>query len=132
MTTFRTLALAATFLSAAPQLAGANPVLGVWQTEPDGAEYAHIELVDCAAGQVCGRIVNTFDAQGETPSAEIGLVIVRGMVDGGGGAYEGEVWDPKRDRTFLARMQLEGDDLAFNGCVLGGLICRQQTWTRVN
>jgi uncharacterized protein (DUF2147 family) len=56
-------------------------------------------------------------------------VIIRDMVQDGGRWTGGTVWAPDDDRTYRARMRREGSGLVVEGCVLGGAICRGQTWT---
>lgn len=48
-----------------------------------------------------------------------------------GAAGTGMAWAADRDKTYASTMTLSGDTLAVAGCVLGGLICRSQAWTRV-
>ncbi|MHA6346526.1 DUF2147 domain-containing protein [Roseivivax sp. CAU 1761] len=108
----------------------ADPVTGMWQTEPDDGAYAHIEMLPCG-DNICGRIARSFNAQGEFTSPNQGEYIVRNMAPQGGGTYEGRVWRPSNDKVYLGKMQLSGDRLKLSGCVAGGLLCSSQTWTRL-
>ena len=47
------------------------------------------------------------------------------------GSYRGNVWRPSNDKTYTGKMELDGNTLLLAGCVLGGLICADQTWTRI-
>lgn len=132
MKTLPIAALAATLALATPLSASADGIHGIWQTAPDDDDYAHIEMIDCSGGKICGRVVKTFDAGGEYPSDEVGQFVVRNMVANAEGTFEGKVWDPKSERAYFARIEVKGDTLALDGCILGGLICREQIWTRVN
>lgn len=43
----------------------AEPVKGMWVTEPDRkGQVAHVEVYDCGASAVCGKIVRTFNETG--------------------------------------------------------------------
>lgn len=118
-------------LALAPATAGADPVDGMWQTEPDDGNYAHIEMGPCSGGKVCGWIRRTFDATGEYHGENIGKVLVINMENQGDGSYKGSVWRPSNDKTYIGKMELDGDTLELAGCVAGGLLCSSQTWARV-
>ncbi|KIC39596.1 DUF2147 domain-containing protein [Leisingera sp. ANG-M7] len=110
--------------------AAADPVLGVWKTQADDGSYAHIRMAKCGAA-VCGKIARTFNSEGEYKSPNIGKTLVIDMVPNGDGSYEGKVWRPSNDKIYIGKMDLAGSSLALRGCVVGGLICSKQTWTRV-
>jgi uncharacterized protein (DUF2147 family) len=42
----------------------------------------------------------------------------------------GQIWDPRNDRTFRSKMELSRNNLPVSGCVLG--LCENQIWNRVN
>lgn len=125
----RIFAIAAASLTLATA-AAADPVLGVWKTQPDDGAYAHIDMQPCGA-KICGKIARTFDASGETQSSNIGKTLVIDMEAKGDGAYAGKVWRPSNDKVYIGKMSLNGASLALRGCVAGGLICSKQTWSRV-
>ncbi len=110
-----------------------DPVFGVWKTTPDdNGNFGHINVAACGA-TICGTLIKAFDGSGkEVPSDNVGKKIIWDMVAKGDGAYgNGKVWTPDRDKTYNAKMELQGNGLAISGCVLG--ICRDGgTWTRVN
>ncbi|MDR5652305.1 DUF2147 domain-containing protein [Ruixingdingia sedimenti] len=115
-------------LAAAPALA--DPVLGLWKTKPDdNGNFGQVEIVPCGA-MVCGTLVKAFDAAGKPmASANVGKRIVWDMQPRGNGKYGGgKVWAPDRDKTYSAKMELNGDTLAVSGCVT--VFCRAQEWTR--
>ena len=124
------IAAALTLASAFPALAD-DPVWGMWQTEVDDGSYAYIEMAGCSGGKTCGWIRHTFDASGEYQSPNLGKVMVINMENQGGGSYRGNVWRPSNDKTYIGKMQLDGNSLALSGCVAGGLFCSKQTWTRI-
>lgn len=109
----------------------ADAVEGVWQTQVDDGAYAHVTVSPCGA-KLCGVISRTFNSDGEYASANIGKPIVWDMVPGNGGKYgSGRIWQPSTDKVFRSKMALSGDVLKVSGCVAGGLICKKQTWVRV-
>lgn len=107
----------------------ADPVEGVWKTQVDDGNYAHVKMTTCGA-TICGTIARTFNDAGEFKSDTLGKKIVWDMVSGDGGAYsKGKIWQPSTDKTFKSKMQLSGNTLKVSGCV--GPICKKQTWSRV-
>ena len=125
------LALAAAFTALALP-AMADPVLGMYKTQPgDDGNYGHVELYQCGAN-ICGAIRKAFNASGaEIPSDNIGKRMIWDMTANGGGSYSGgKIWAPDRDKVYSSKMELSGATLEVSGCVLG--ICRGQSWKRVN
>ena len=124
----KTVLAAALVLLAAPALA--DPVHGMWQTQPDDGAYAHVQMAPCGQA-ICGVIKRTFNAQGEYKSPNLGKKLVIDMVPQGGGKYAGQVWRPSNDKVYIGKIELSGDSLRLAGCVAGGLLCSKQTWTRL-
>lgn len=124
------LVLAAVLTVAGAAGAMADPVLGVWKTQVDDGNYAHVTFSACGAA-LCGVISRTFNSDGEWKSANIGKQLVWDMQAKGGGSYKnGKIWQPSTDKVYKSKMSLSGDTLKVSGCV--GPICKKQTWTRVN
>jgi len=123
--------LIAALLALAPGLASADPAEGMWKTQVDDGAYAYVEMGPCSGGRICGWIRRTFDDNGEYQSENIGKAIVINMEPQGNGFYKGKVWRPSNDKIYIGKMQVNGDQLSLDGCVLGGLICASQTWTRI-
>lgn len=107
----------------------ADPIEGLWQTEPDEGAYAVIRFAPCGA-KICGTIARTFKAGGEYVSANKGRALVWDMEPQGDGSYRnGQIWQPSTDRIYSSKMALEGDRLKVSGCV--GPFCKKQVWARV-
>ncbi|WP_106744760.1 DUF2147 domain-containing protein [Yoonia maritima] len=126
----RTIAIAAA-LAFGGAAQAQEAAVGVWQTEVDDGAYAHVTVAPCG-GAVCGTISRTFNTSGEYQSPNLGRQIVIDMVPQGGGSYEGQVWRPSNDKTYIGKMDVSGNALRLRGCVAGGLICASQNWVRVN
>lgn len=127
--TFRIAAFAA--LVATPAFA-ADPVVGLFKTQPgDTGSYAHVEIYECD-DSICGVIRRAFDSNGaEIASDTVGKRMIWDMAAKGDGSYSGgRIWAPDRDKVYKSKMQLNGNTLSVSGCV--AVICRSQTWTRVN
>jgi uncharacterized protein (DUF2147 family) len=111
-------------------VAAQDPVLGMWQTEVDDGAYAHVSMYECA-DKFCGTIAKTFNDTGQYQSENLGKMIVINMVAEGEGSYDGSVFRPSNGKTYVGGIELNGNVLRLAGCVLGGLICAKQTWTRL-
>ncbi|RMD49867.1 MAG: DUF2147 domain-containing protein [Alphaproteobacteria bacterium] len=119
---------------AAPAFA-ADPATGVWRTEPGNeGGYLFVRIEECGK-LICGTIVGAVDSEGKKdPEYEhLGKPIIKGMKPDGDGRYSGgTIWAPDDDKTYSSKMRLKSPKvLEVSGCVLGGLFCRSQDWTRV-
>jgi uncharacterized protein (DUF2147 family) len=108
----------------------ADPVEGLWKTEPDDGSYAYVTIAPCG-GAFCGKISRTFKPEGEYQSPNLGKMLVIDMVPQGDGTYDGKVWRPSNDKIYIGGIELNGNSMKLAGCVAGGLICKKQTWSRV-
>ena len=116
--------------------AGAQDVSGTWLTE---SGTSRVRISPCG-GARCGTIVWTQgdarDAKNPNPAFQSrSLVGVRMISDARleGASWTGQLYNPLDGRTYTGKMRLKSaGELELSGCVLGGLICRSQTWSRVN
>ncbi len=112
--------------------AWADPVEGIWQTIPDdNGEFGHVQIAPCG-DKLCGTLIRSYDNAGKPMESEnVGKMIVWDMVAKGDGSYgSGKIWSPDRDKTYNSKMQMNGNALAVEGCIL--FVCRDGgTWTRV-
>jgi uncharacterized protein (DUF2147 family) len=93
----------------------ADPIEGNWRTQ--SGETAAIG--DCGGGYCITLKTGKHKGKG------IGKVSAQG-----GGQYSGSITDPATDKTYAGKATLTGGSMRMKGCVLGGLICRSQTWTK--
>lgn len=129
-------ALIATAALLAPAAVAAQDVAGTWLTE---SGTSRVRISPCGAAR-CGTIVWTAREARDVnnPDANLrarNLVGVRMITDAreSGGSWTGQLYNPLDGRTYTGRMRLRSAaELELSGCVLGGLICRSQTWSRVN
>ena len=117
---------------------------GTWLTE-DGA--ATVRIASCGA-ELCGTIVALkepndpatgrpkTDKHNPDPAMRnrpvIGIQIVFGMKPSGTpDKWNGQVYNAEDGKTYSGSITMQGPrSLRLDGCVLGGLICKGQTWTR--
>ena len=110
--------------------AAADPIEGVWQTQPDEGAFAHVTVAPCG-GAFCGTITRTFREGAEYQSPNLGRQIVIDMAPQGGGNYAGRVWRPSNDRIYAGKAAVSGDRMSLSGCIAGGLLCSSQTWAKL-
>ena len=118
----------------------AADAIGTWKSEraEDGG-YIHVAIAPCAndAAKLCGTIVDAFNdnpsAVNEARAVELrGKVMIKDMEPDGNNTWSnGTIWAPDDEESYASEMELKGNVLEVSGCVLAGLICRGQDWTRV-
>jgi uncharacterized protein (DUF2147 family) len=141
----RTLLAAAAFLVLTGSGVFAAEPLGVWLTE---GGKSRIRIADCG-GALCGTIVglqepndpetgkpkvdkNNSDA-GKRARPLVGVQIVLGMKPAGEGKWAGQVYNAEDGKTYSGNLTFSGGaSLKLEGCALGGLVCKGQTWTKAN
>lgn len=109
----------------------ADPVIGLWRTEPDRKMLtSHIEIRACSA-KICGRVKDAFDIYGvSVKTRNVGRELFWDVEPLGGGRYgRGTVFVPLLNVQAKASLELKGDVLKVTGCK--GLICDGQTWVRL-
>lgn len=121
----------ASLLVVAGSAACADPLEGVWKTQEDEGAYAHVAIAPCGPA-FCGVISRSFKDGAEFASENQGRQIVIDMIAAGDGSYDGQVWRPSNNKIYVGGIELNGNSMRLAGCVAGGLICKKQTWTRVN
>lgn len=121
---------AAAFVLAGATVASAEPIEGLWQTQPDEGAFAFVQVKPCGPAY-CGHITRTFKGKEEYKSPNLGMQIVIDMVPQGGGAYKGKVKRPADGKIYNGKASVSGDQMKLAGCVAGGLICKNQSWVRL-
>jgi uncharacterized protein (DUF2147 family) len=123
-------------LAATPALA-ADPS-GLWATaRNDEGAFLKVRIAPCPAGTgtLCGVIESAHARDGSQSSdyAHLGKRMIADMAPDRPGEWaSGTIWAPDEDATYRAKMALSGGTLRVSGCVMGGLICRGQDWTRAD
>lgn len=61
----------------------------------------------------------------------VGTQLLQDYRQVGDNRFQGRVFVPDMNRTFYSTIEQQGPDaLKISGCILGGLICKSQTWHR--
>lgn len=116
--------------------ARAGEATGVWK-RPSGS--SQIQIAPCGSA-LCGKIVWLREPRNDTKNPDaskhsrplLGTQTVMGMKPSGDNRWKGKVYNAEDGKTYSGVMTLVGNNgLKLEGCVLGGLICKGETWTRV-
>lgn len=138
-------ACAATAMALAlPNPAAAADPTGVWVNR---AGDTRIQVSRCG-GALCGRVAwlreprnakgqPKVDRRNPNPAMRerrlIGLPVLLNMKPAGERRWSGHIYNADDGRTYASTIQLAAaDSMKVQGCVLGGVLCRTMSWTRVN
>lgn len=114
--------------------AHAAPIEGRWQNPKNSVI---VNVAQCGIAY-CGRVTwasakAKADARKGGTANLIGTRLMSGFTPDGSGGYKGKVLLPKRGIHATGKIRHAGSNtLLVKGCVVAGLICKEQRWTRVN
>ncbi|ACA18697.1 conserved hypothetical protein [Methylobacterium sp. 4-46] len=110
---------------------------GTWLTA--GGD-AHIRITRCGQGY-CSTVAKVLtgeakDVHNPDPALRarsmVGVALSTDMRPTGEG-WEGSLYNFRDGKTYTGKLAVKGPNaLELAGCVLGGLICKRQIWSRVN
>lgn len=124
-------AVAALFTFAAPAQADN---LGVWRNPKDNVR---VHIKDCGPS-MCGWVVYASrkaeaDAKKSGYDTLVGQQLLRDFAPTGNGNMRGKVFVPTLKVTLSGTAEfIDPRTMRAKGCVLGGLLCKSQIWTRVD
>jgi uncharacterized protein (DUF2147 family) len=124
-----------TLAFAMPVLAQSGDPSGVWLSQ---SGETRVKIAKCGA-VYCGTIVaskQAKDANNPDPTKRdrslVGVQMISDIEPSGSG-FSGQLYNFQDGKTYTGKLRLVGPKaLELSGCVLGGLFCKSQTWTRVN
>jgi uncharacterized protein (DUF2147 family) len=141
----RTAMLTSAALGASLAIALAADPSGNWLTEGGSAK---VRIAACGDA-VCGTIVslkepndpatgrpkvdkNNADAS-KRSRPMMGVQIVLGMKPNGANKWSGQVYNAEDGKTYTGNLTLQdANTIKLEGCILGGLVCKAQTWKRTS
>jgi len=118
---------------------------GVWNTEVNEEDkiFAQITVAPCEgeSADLNGKRCGTFSGYVEDGATEeyiqgmtnlIGVQMLDKMQRKSATEWgKGTIWDPRTDREYRSKVRfLDEDTVKVSGCILGGLICLGEVWTR--
>jgi uncharacterized protein (DUF2147 family) len=116
-----------------PAVALAAPLEGRWANP----KRSVVVQVSQCGNAYCGTVIRASDkAKANARKAGtqnlIGTRILSGLKPAGTNRYKGKVFVPKRNIFASATVRQVGSNvMEVEGCVIGGLLCDEQRWTRV-
>ena len=128
-------ALALVLLVGTAQAQSADPS-GTYLSE---SGETRVRIARCGSAY-CGTIVavqgEAKDVNNPDPKLKtrnlVGVPMISNIVPSGD-SFTGSLYNYKDGKTYTGKMRFKGGNaMELSGCVLGGLICRSQTWTKVN
>jgi uncharacterized protein (DUF2147 family) len=120
-----------------PVAVSAADATGEWLIE-DGD--ARVRIAPCGA-DLCGTVAwikegsPTVDVNNPDPAKRsrplIGSEVLLGLKPSGTSEWTGSLYDAENGRTYVGKLTIVDErHIKVAGCVLGGLICETQIWTR--
>lgn len=121
----------------APMTASAAEATGEWLIE-DGD--ARVRIAPCGA-DLCGSVAwikegaPNVDVNNPDPAMRsrplLGSAVLLGLKPSGAAEWTGSLYDAENGRTYVGKLTIVDErHIKVAGCVLGGLICESQIWTR--
>jgi uncharacterized protein (DUF2147 family) len=130
--------LAAGLIAATPSHSLAADAKGDW-VRPNGA--SKIRISSCG-GSLCGKLIWLREPRSDTQNPDaskrerplVGVQIVQSMKPTAKeNQWKGKVYNAEDGKTYTGFIELTSSNkLKLEGCVMGGLICKGETWTRAN
>ena len=104
----------------------AAEIVGTW-LRSNGE--SRVRMAPCGGG-VCGTI--TWLKTPGKGDAKVGQQVFYNMKPDGSGGWEGSAFNPEDGKTYSGKASVSGSSMTTKGCVLGGMICKTVSWSRVN
>jgi uncharacterized protein (DUF2147 family) len=140
-----TLAMSACLVVATMAPAHAADPLGNWYT---AEQKSKVQVAKCGDA-ICGTIValkEPNDPKTGKPKIDdinadaskrtrpiVGTPIVLGMKPSGADKWTGQVYNPEDGKTYTGSLTMTGaNTLKVEGCIMGGMLCKSNDWTRTN
>lgn len=130
--------LAVGLFAAGGKAAIAADAKGDW-VRPNGA--SKIRITSCGSA-LCGKLIWLREPRKDTQNPDatkrgrslVGAQIVQSMKPTSkDNQWKGKVYNAEDGKTYSGYIQLvSANKLKLEGCVMGGLICKGETWTRAN
>jgi uncharacterized protein (DUF2147 family) len=117
--------LALLFAIAPIGVAHAQDPSGLWLRDNGRSQ---VRVAPCGGGAFCGTVAWMKDTGGP---GHVGQRVFYDMVSSGDNQWSGHAFNPEDGKSYNGTMTLSGNRLTTAGCVLGGLICKSVSWTRV-
>ncbi|WP_112664261.1 DUF2147 domain-containing protein [Microvirga flavescens] len=121
----------------------ASPSAQAQSADPSGtylSESGETRVKIAKCGPVyCGTILSVSGEPKDVNNADptlrsrnlVGIQMISDIEPAGEG-FSGQLYNYKDGKTYTGKMSFQGQAMKLSGCVFGGLICKTQTWSKVN
>ena len=116
-------AVATLVMTGLATLAHAGDPTGTWTRPSTGTV---VKFYNCG-DSLCAKIVGVKD---KSKQGTVGTVIMSGASKTGDNTWKGDLLNTEDGQTYSGVVTLAGGGLSLKGCVLGGIICKGETWSR--
>lgn len=115
----------AIMLAGAATVAHAADPTGTWERPSTGTA---VKFYNCGSN-LCAKIIGVRD---KAKQGTVGTVIMSGAAKTGDGTWKGDLLNTDDGQTYSGVVTYTGGGLTLQGCVLGGIVCKGETWRRLN
>jgi len=107
-------------------------IIGTWRAPNNTLQVRTAHCGELLCGTVTYASAKAIgDAKSGGYNNLVGTDLFQNYRATGPGTWTGEVLIPKQGRTYLSRIVQQGPNkILISGCILGGLFCKSQVWTR--
>lgn len=130
--------LLAALAPSAPAVAGGVDETAVLSTEwRNPSNSVHIRIDKCSGEKLCGIITwaspkAIADAKRGGTDTLVGTRLFRDLAPAGESKWKGKVFVPDIRKTFTGTIEFsDANTMTGKGCVLFGVVCKAQTWSRL-
>ena len=116
----------------------------VWAASPEGtwlteSGKTQVHIAPCGSNY-CGTIVWMQSPEKDAKNPDkakrnrdlVGSQMLYGLKPDGSDAWKGKLYNFENGKTYTGKMELTGANaLKLSGCILGGAICKSQSWKKL-
>jgi uncharacterized protein (DUF2147 family) len=119
------LGLSVLWLAGAAAAASQPDASGIWMR---GDGNAKVRIAPCGS-DICATNLWIKDTSG---GENVGDKLVMTVKPKSADTLAGRAFDPKRNLTYSIQVKVGKASLVTRGCIVGGLVCKNVSWTRAN
>lgn len=119
------LGLSVLWLAGAAVAASQPDPSGIWMR---GDGNAKVRIAPCGS-DICATNLWIKDTSG---GENVGDKLVMTVKPKSADTLAGKAFDPKRNLTYSIQVRVRKASLVTRGCIVGGLVCKNESWARIN
>lgn len=125
-------------LAATTMASAASPEVnlnGVWLTQSGESRVRIGPCGDAWCGVIAWTKAGGKDSKNSDPALRdrnLAGMQMFSMKKSAPGLFSGQLYNPQDGKTYTGKLEtVDQNAVKLKGCVMGGLVCKSQTWTRV-